>query len=168
MSEIYVMDDIELEKDVRDAINTAIVETMACIRQEQVDCGPTEYVQPHVQLLEMTARVGAMRIQQAGLETLLAELAGEDEVFSDSWLSISSSLHALDSVFDQLYNLTKIYTDVIGNIGRSPELTQQMADKANEIVDKTAAESPNFRKIYDEYLSNSDIISDETSEESNP
>ena len=168
MSDIYVMDDIELDENVTDAINTALVTTMGDIRQQQIDSGPTEYVQPHMQLLEISALVGALRMQQCGLETLLGELAGEDQVFSDSWLTISSSLHALDSVFDQLYILTKVYTGVIDDLASTPALITQLADKADEIVAKTTETSPGFAKIYSEYLSNGKVNADQDSEDDNP
>jgi len=168
MSDIYVMDNIQLEENVETAINAAIVETMGALRKHQIDAGPTEYIQPHIQLLQLTAEIGALRLQQAGLETLLSELAGDDEVFSDSWLTVSSCLHALDSVFDQMYCITKVYTSVIGDIGSTPELTQKLVDKANEIVAKTAEDSPEFDRIYTEFLSNANVKPDEASEDNNP
>lgn len=168
MSEIYTMDDVTLEEEVENAVNSALIHQIAAIRQQQIDNGPQEFVQPHIKLLQIAAEVGALRLQQNGLETLLAELAGDDEVFSDGWLSISSSIHALDSVFDQLYTLMKVYTDVIGSIGSTPELTQKLVDKSNEIVATESEENPVFQKLYEEFLSNSDINSDSTSEESNP
>jgi hypothetical protein len=162
------MDNIQLEENVENAVNTAIVEMMGAIRKYQIDQGPSEYIQPHVQLLQLTAEIGALRLQQDGLATLLSELAGEDEVFSDNWLTVSSCMHALDSVFDQMYCITKVYTSVIGDIGSTPELTQKMVDKADEIVAKTKEESPEFDRIYTEFISNADVKPDDTSEDNNP
>ena len=168
MSDIYVVDDVELEEDITNAISTALVSMMSDIRQSQIDAGPTEFIQPHFQLLQITSLVGALRIQQSGLETLLGELAGEDQVFSDGWLSISSSMHALDSVFDQLYALTKVYTSVMHDLVSKPGLTEKMAVAAEKIVAETTNKDPGFAKIYSEYLSNGEASADEVSEENNP